>query len=226
MGNLYAHQRLTWPGTEKGSVSGMQLVTGGSGYFGSLLVEQLRKRGQRVRVLDLNDADDRPDDVEFCQGDIRDPAAVGRACQGIDVIHHNVAQVPLAKDRQAFWSVNVDGTRVLLDACRKAAVQKVVSMSSSAVYGVPARNPVDDMVAPKPGEEYGRAKLAAEGLCRSYAERGLDITVIRPRTIVGMDGSASCRSSSNGCVRAETSRSLARERISISSSMPMTSRTR
>ena len=76
------------------------LVTGGSGYFGSLLVKMLLDAGDEVRVLDLFDADDRPTQVEFLQGDIRDPAAVRRACQGVDAVHHNVAQVPLARDNK------------------------------------------------------------------------------------------------------------------------------
>jgi nucleoside-diphosphate-sugar epimerase len=161
------------------------LVTGGSGYFGSLLVRRLRERGHAVRVFDLNDAEDRPPEVGFLRGDIRDAAAVEQAVRGCEVVHHNVAMVPLAKDRQAFWSVNEGGTRHLLEAARAARVRKVVSTSSSAVFGVPPKNPVDESVEPRPQEEYGRAKLAGEILCREYAARGLDVTIVRPRTIMG-----------------------------------------
>jgi nucleoside-diphosphate-sugar epimerase len=161
------------------------LVTGGSGYFGSLLVRQLRDRGHDVRVLDLNDAVDRPEDVELVQGDIRDPEAVRRACAGARVVYHNVAQVPLARDKSLFESVNVGGTRTLLDACLDAGVEKVVHTSSSAVFGVPGTNPVTEETEPSPAEEYGRAKLDAEHLCRAAATQGLDVTIIRPRTILG-----------------------------------------
>jgi nucleoside-diphosphate-sugar epimerase len=82
------------------------LVTGGSGYFGCLLRERLAARGDAVRVLDLIDADDRPPQVEFVQGDIRDADVVRAACVGADVVYHNVAQVPLARDRHLFESVN------------------------------------------------------------------------------------------------------------------------
>ncbi len=88
------------------------LVTGGSGYFGHLLVQRLRAQGHFVRIFDLNDLDDRPGDVEFSRGDIRDPGAIREAARGMDLIFHNVAQVPLAKDRRMFWSVNRDGTRL------------------------------------------------------------------------------------------------------------------
>ncbi len=163
----------------------LALVTGGSGYFGCTMVEALRRRGYRVRVLDLIDVPDRAPDVEFEQGDIRDPAAVRRACRGVDVVHHNVAQVPLAKDAELFRSVNVGGVRVLLEACRSEGVGKVVNVSSSAVFGVPARNPVDSTVVPRPREAYGRAKLEAEHIATGFVARGLDVTTIRPRTILG-----------------------------------------
>lgn len=163
----------------------LALVTGGSGYFGTVLVEALRKHGHRVRVLDINDTPDRPSDVEFVRGDIRDPAAVGAACQGVQVVHHNVAQVPLAKDRHLFETVNVGGTRVLLQACLRHRVPKVVHVSSSAVFGVPVRNPVDATVEPHPREPYGAAKLRAEQLVHQFVSDGLDVTIVRPRTILG-----------------------------------------
>ncbi len=166
-------------------MSEIHLVTGGAGYFGTLLVARLHAAGMRVRIFDVNEADERPADVEMVRGDIRDPQAVRRALQGVAVVHHNVAMVPLAKDRQAFWTVNRDGTRHLLEAALSAGVRKVVHMSSSAVFGAPARNPVDDATVPRPQEDYGRAKLAAEELCHEYTQRGVDVTIIRPRTILG-----------------------------------------
>jgi nucleoside-diphosphate-sugar epimerase len=162
------------------------LITGGSGYFGCLLRDRLLERGDGVRVFDLVDVDDRPSAVEYAAGDIRDAAAVARACEGVDVVYHNVAQVPLAKDRELFWSVNQGGTENLLAAAVKARVRKVVHTSSSAIFGVPRRNPVDESTEPTPMEDYGRAKLVGERLVHRYvAEQALDVTIIRPRTIVG-----------------------------------------
>jgi nucleoside-diphosphate-sugar epimerase len=150
-----------------------------------LLVQLIRDRGEEVRVLDLVDADDRPPGVELVRGDIRDPDVVRGACEGIDIVFHNVAQVPLARDTALTRSVNIDGTRVLLDACEDAGVRKVVSTSSSAVFGVPEHNPVRPDTPPRPREPYGVAKLEAEQLCRAAASRGLDVTIVRPRTILG-----------------------------------------
>ena len=107
------------------------------------------------------------------------------ACEGIDVAFHNVAQVPLAKDKNLFWSVNRDGTKNLLEACAYRTVKKVIYTSSSAVYGIPKSNPVTEETVPTPIEAYGKAKLAGENLCWEYARNGLDVTIVRPRTIVG-----------------------------------------
>jgi nucleoside-diphosphate-sugar epimerase len=161
------------------------LVTGGAGYFGSLLVQRLVDRGHRVRVLDLNRPDPAIPGVDVVQGDVRDAAAVRRACEGVDVIHHNVALVPLARDKTGFITVNEGGTRTLLEAAAAAGVRKIVHMSSSAIYGAPRSNPVTETTPPVPGEEYGAAKLAAEAVCREFRSRGLDITIVRPRTIMG-----------------------------------------
>lgn len=161
------------------------VVTGGSGYFGSLLLRKLRARGHQCVVLDIVDADDRPDDVIFVQADIRDFAAVRAGLAGADLVFHNVAQVPLAKDRQLFESVNVTGTENLTRAALEQRVSKVIYTSSSAVFGVPKQNPVTEATAPSPAEAYGRAKLDGERVCERYVARGLDVTIVRPRTILG-----------------------------------------
>jgi nucleoside-diphosphate-sugar epimerase len=160
------------------------LITGGSGYFGSVLARQARGAGDTVRVLDLNppEADLA---VEYVAGDIRDRAVVRDACTDVDVVLHNVAQVPLAKDPDLFDSVNVTGTANLLVAARDADVDKVVHTSSSAIFGIPERNPVTEETPPRPLEAYGRAKLQAELVCREAAAGGVDVTIVRPRTILG-----------------------------------------
>ncbi|MFA5140454.1 MAG: NAD-dependent epimerase/dehydratase family protein [Elusimicrobiota bacterium] len=153
------------------------LVTGGSGYFGSVLVRELIGRGVKPRVLDLVEDAGRLPEAEFMQGDIRDPAAMRAAVDGMEVVYHCAAQVPLAWDPGGR-----DGTENLLQAARDAKVKKVVYLSSSAVYGTPEKNPVTEETPPAPREGYGRSKLAAEELCRRCAG---DVSIIRPRTILG-----------------------------------------
>ena len=161
------------------------LVTGGSGYFGEVLCRQVLAAGRKVRIFDLNPPDFSHENLEFVQGDIRHPEAVERACREIQTVLHNVAQVPLAKDKHLFWSVNHEGMRILLQAASTAGVQKLVYTSSSAVFGVPKQNPVTENTEPAPAEDYGRAKLAGETLCREAVSNGLDISIVRPRTILG-----------------------------------------
>jgi nucleoside-diphosphate-sugar epimerase len=161
------------------------LVTGGSGYFGSLLAERALAQGDTVRVFDLNPPGSTLDAAEFVQGDVREREAIRAACDGVDVVFHNVAQVPLAKDKNLFDSVNVTGTAQMLIAARDAGVAKVVATSSSAIFGIPEQNPVTEATPGRPLEAYGRAKLQAERLCREAVASGLDVTIIRPRTILG-----------------------------------------
>jgi nucleoside-diphosphate-sugar epimerase len=161
------------------------LVTGGSGYFGTVLAEQALTRGDAVRIFDVNPPGPTLAGADFVSGDVRDRAAVRGACDGVDVVFHNVAQVPLAKDRLLFDEVNVGGTANLLVAARDARVAKVVHTSSSAVFGIPERNPVTEDSPCRPLEAYGRAKLRAELLCHDAVASGLDVTIVRPRTVLG-----------------------------------------
>lgn len=159
------------------------VVTGGSGYFGDVLCSALVQQGHDVVNLDISPVSQ--PGVEFVEADIRDRERVRAAFAHADVVFHNVAQVPLARDASLFDSVNREGTAAMLWAAERAGVGKVVYTSSSAVYGVPARNPVTEATAPAPREAYGRAKLDGELLCTAAVTRGQDLTIVRPRTIVG-----------------------------------------
>ena len=161
------------------------LITGGAGYFGALLTDELLKQGHECRILDLNDFDSHQDGIENFRADIRDRNAVQKACEGIDVVHHNVAQVPLAKNKQLFQEVNYDGTKNLLDAALEKGVKKVIYTSSSAVFGIPKSNPVNEQTPPNPMEAYGKEKYRAELLCQEYIDKDLDVSILRPRTIMG-----------------------------------------
>ncbi len=163
----------------------LALVTGGTGYFGSVLLRKLVAQGVPCRNFDLHESQDDSITIEFVRGDIRDYEAIARACRDVTVVYHNVAQVPLAKDRALFKSVNVHGTENLLRAALSANVQKVVYTSSSAVYGAPRENPVTEATEFRPAEPYGRAKLEGERVCQRFSQQGLDVSIIRPRTILG-----------------------------------------
>jgi nucleoside-diphosphate-sugar epimerase len=161
------------------------LVTGGSGFFGHLLIRRLLARGDQVRSFDIIPSDDGLEGVAFQQGDIRDREAVGRACDGIDIVYHNVAQQPLSKDPELMRTVNLDGTRNLLSAAFERGVSKTIFTSSTAIFGIPSELPIRRSTPATPCEPYGRTKVQSEALCRDYIEKGLDVTLVRPRTILG-----------------------------------------
>ena len=114
-----------------------------------MLVRRLREAGKRVRIFDIHERRrELPAASRWSGPTSATPPPWQRACEGVAWSHHNVALVPLAKDKQAFWGVNRDGTRNLLEACEAHGVRKVVHMSSSAVYGAPESNPVTDGTRP------------------------------------------------------------------------------
>ena len=127
------------------------LITGGAGFIGSHLAQTLVAQGAQVRVLDNFSTGRRENlqpvesHVEIIEGDIRDLAQVHRAMQGVDFVLHQAARVSVVEsleDPQTTHAVNLSGTLNVLLEARASGVQRVVTASSSAVYGegaVPAR---------------------------------------------------------------------------------------
>ncbi|MCK1719874.1 NAD-dependent epimerase/dehydratase family protein [Bradyrhizobium sp. 141] len=162
------------------------LVTGGSGYFGQVLSKQLLEQGTHVRVFDLNLPGFNHPNLDFFKGTILDRKAVKQALSGVNKVFHTAAQNPLAKDLCLFWSVNKDGTQIIADESAAAGVEKLIYTSSTAVYGARKTNPVTEITEPNPAEDYGRAKLAGETICKRAVHRhDLDVAIVRPRTILG-----------------------------------------
>ncbi len=162
------------------------LVTGGSGFLGHLIARRLVERGEQVRVLDVWRDPAMSSEIEFVQCDIRDRDGVARAMSDIDVVHHNVALVPLTKSGAGYWEVNVEGSRIAAECAVAAGVGGFIHMSSSALYGAPADVPITEKTPTGPIEIYGRAKLAGENEVRRVCDdAGLLLVSIRPRTILG-----------------------------------------
>jgi nucleoside-diphosphate-sugar epimerase len=101
------------------------------------------------------------------------------------VLVHAAAALPIQASRESIRSVNVGGTATLLAAAAEAAVRRVVLVSSTAVYGVPKVHPILED-APLTGVGwYGESKIEAEQVTRDFGRRGLDFTIVRPKTFVG-----------------------------------------
>jgi len=162
------------------------LVTGGSGFLGNLIARRLLAHGERVKVLDIWEDPSRPKDIEYVACNILDRDGVARALRGVDIVHHNVALVPLTKSGANFLRVNAEGSRIAAEESLKAGVKAFIHMSSSAIYGAPEHCPITDDTPLRPIEIYGRAKLAGEQAVRAVCEAAnLPLIVIRPRTILG-----------------------------------------
>lgn len=163
------------------------LVTGGSGFFGVHLTRVLRERGWTVRSLDLvAPPADEGLEAEFVTGDVTDPRSMADAVKGVDAVFHCAALVPLTRSGTEFIRVNVEGTRVTLAAARAAGIPKAVHISSSAIYGRPAEAPLKETSLVRPLDEYGISKADAEKEVARARDAGLDVAVIRPRTLVGI----------------------------------------
>lgn len=159
----------------------MFLVTGGAGFVGQAVCRLLLKQGARVRSLDLErDADA---GVEAVQGDIRDPAAVRRAADGVGVIIHAAAALPLWKPAE-IESINIQGTRTLLETAAALGIPRVVHVSTTAVYGIPDRGPILETDPLSATDIYSRSKINAEELACSFRDR-LCIPILRAKLVAG-----------------------------------------
>ena len=165
------------------------LITGGAGFLGINLARHLLARDQRVVSLDISPFDypDARDRVIALPGDARDPAAVDRAMEaagGVDVVVHAAAALPLYS-KEDILTTDIDGTRNVLDSARRHHVDRVVHISSTAVYGIPDHHPLfehDPLVGVGP---YGQAKVAAEAICLEARAAGLCVPILRPKSFVG-----------------------------------------
>ncbi|MFO7322540.1 MAG: NAD-dependent epimerase/dehydratase family protein [Chloroflexota bacterium] len=163
------------------------LVTGGAGFLGINLVRYLLARGHRVTSLDIAEFD-YPErshaQVTTIKGDIRDRAAVDRAMQGVDIVVHCAAALPLYS-REDIFSTDVDGTRNVLESAQQHGVERVIQISSTAVYGVPDHHPIyetDKLIGVGP---YGEAKILAEKVCEEFRAQGMCVPIIRPKSFIG-----------------------------------------
>jgi UDP-glucose 4-epimerase len=161
------------------------LVTGGSGFIGSHVVDRLRLRGHDVTNLDLVHSEHHDGDVRTVRGDVLDRGAVRAAVRGCDAVFHLAAVSDVERvvaDPSRAEQVNVRGTKILLDAARSARVERFVYASTVWVYGgSPAQQPLEeDAPLVLPSHFYTATKLAGEMYCRAYGELfGLANTILR-----------------------------------------------
>jgi nucleoside-diphosphate-sugar epimerase len=166
------------------------LVTGGTGFTGSHLVKRLLDKGHEVSVLDnqkglfyeeLRDAGAK---IELAT--ITDKSLVDRMVKGQEVIHHLAAAFrQLNVPRRYYWSVNVDGTRLLLDAAHRFQVRRFVYCSTQGVHGHISEPPGNEQSPIAPEDYYQLTKYEGEKVVAEYSDRGLNAVTLRPTAIYG-----------------------------------------
>ena len=170
------------------------LVTGGAGFIGSHLAEELVRRGHRVRVLDNLSTGKRSNlehlpAVEFVEGDLADPATCARAVQGTEYVLHQAAipSVPRSVlDPVASNRANLDGSLNILVAARDAGVRRLVYAGSSSAYGDTPTLPKREDMATNPLSPYALQKLVAEQYCQMFTRLyGLETVTIRYFNVFG-----------------------------------------
>jgi nucleoside-diphosphate-sugar epimerase len=161
------------------------LITGGAGFLGINLTRYLLARGHKVTTLDIADFTyPERDQITEIKGDIRDRAAVDRAMQGVHIVVHTAAALPLYSEADIF-STDIDGTRNVLDSALQHGVERFIHISSTAVYGIPDHHPLIETDKLDGVGPYGKAKIAAEEVCFGYRQKGLCVPVIRPKSFIG-----------------------------------------
>jgi nucleoside-diphosphate-sugar epimerase len=171
------------------------LVTGGAGFIGSHLVEELLGRGEQVRVLDNFSTGKRErltpfaNRIDIVEGDLRSQHTVRHATDGVDYILHQGAlpSVPRSiEDPITTNDVNIGGTLNVLDAAREAGVKRVVFASSSSVYGSGEGMPKREDMLPQPISPYAVTKLTGEKYCQVFSETyGLETVALRYFNVFG-----------------------------------------
>ena len=169
------------------------LVTGATGFLGNHVARLLAERGERVRVLvrpssELRRLEGLP--VERVTGDLREPASLARATEGVETVYHVAADYRLwARAPREIYEANVTGTRNLLQAARKAGVARFVYTSTVATVAVPHTGSLPDERTVSSLDQmighYKRSKWLAEQEALGAARAGMPVVIVNPTTPVG-----------------------------------------
>ena len=162
------------------------LVTGGSGYIGSALVDKLISENYEVNVLDdlsngfLENINTK---ANFINGSVLDEPALDKALEGVEAVFHLAAKIRVEEGEakpDLYKSVNVDGTLKLISKCKKIGIKKFVFASTAAVYGDPTDFPVTEESQVRPVNVYGKTKLEIdEYLAKSASDLGISAISFR-----------------------------------------------
>jgi len=151
-------------------------ITGAAGFLGSALANHLAREGHQVRGLDdLSTGDQQvlSPDILFTRGDVSDRPKLWTLLQDVDCVYHLAARVSVPESvlyPREYNAVNVGGTVCLMEAMRDVGVRRVVYISSGAVYGGQAEQPLKESSTPNPSSPYAVSKLAGEFYVRTIGD--------------------------------------------------------
>ena len=168
----------------------LTVVTGGGGRLGNVLVRQLLEDGHHVRVLEPGP---RPQsleglDIDFIPGSVLDAADVARAVEGADVVYHLAAKIDLRpKKDPMMYTINVDGTRVVVEACLSRGLRLIHTSSHHAVEREPLDQPLTEEKPLALDEkcDYHRSKAVGETIVLDACAKGLDAVIVNPGSMIG-----------------------------------------
>jgi len=168
------------------------LVTGGTGYIGSTAVEILLNLGIEISILDdcsTGHADTVPAGVRFIQGSLLNPTEVAESLADCAAVMHFAGKSLVGESVEKpdlYHSVNVDGTRILLNEMRKQSIAKIVFSSSAATYGEPKTIPIVETSETSPTNPYGATKLAIDHMITDEAtQHGISAASLRYFNVAG-----------------------------------------
>jgi nucleoside-diphosphate-sugar epimerase len=171
------------------------LVTGGNGYLGSVLVEELSVRGYRIIVFDncltsLNfPSSVKDNNVSYICGDVRDPDGLESALKGIDTVVHLAGIVgdPACNAASHLaWDINYLGTINLAKACRRAGIRRFVFASTCSNYGLQLHEDVDELAPLNPQSIYAQTKIQSEHYLLSVRDALFSPCILRFATLYGL----------------------------------------
>lgn len=168
------------------------LVTGGAGYIGSTAADILMSQGYEVSVFDdcsTGHADNVATGVTFIQGSLLNRGEIAQSLKGCDAVMHFAGKSLVGESvekPELYWSVNVGGTRNLLDEMRAAQISKLIFSSSAATYGEPEVLPILETASNRPTNAYGASKLAVDAMITDEARgHGLSAASLRYFNVAG-----------------------------------------
>jgi len=166
--------------------TGTVAVTGGTGFIGQMLVQNLLDAGFNVRLLTRQSVLPHTyvsQAVEVCQGDLRNPLDLKFFLSDAETVYHLAGEI---RDPNLLTLTNVDGTKNLLTACRSSQVKRFLYMSSVGVIGAKGNaTQVDETTVAKPGNAYEISKFTAEKICFESNTPNFQVAVVRPSIVYG-----------------------------------------